>query len=330
MVFVRTMLRLFLVLMSTTTLASEVDHFTDRFVPLKDSETALNERVNYYFKKSIDDANAKSDGVCHKWDLLNGMREYFANHIQGELIKDILHMDAFDRRTIAVKGTIYGDYKFNNGFLLAGRMARKGVGMGSIIRVGDFYVGSDKFEHMFGRGYSYFIGHYYRKHSLIQTLRQGLWDERFWFGGLWFQTGVFSYGDLVANFNGMRFWNHILGEFSDVLGEGKVPNAVCEGGRWKLNREIRLAEYLDNGFDEGINCSQFPTKKGTIRVINRVNKLKAQDPRLAPLCSAETPEFKALVEKYGELSPYLLNPRGMAEVDIYDHLPRKKAKFSEE
>ena len=54
-------------------------------------------------------------------------------------------------------------------------------------------------------------------------------------------TGVMSYGDLAANFNGMRFWNHILGKRKDILNQDLGPYVKCKDRKWVVNKKDRLA-----------------------------------------------------------------------------------------
>lgn len=56
------------------------------------------------------------------------------------------------------------------------------------------------------------------KENLRRNFYNGAKIELIVLGGNRFQTGVFSYGDLSAEFNGMRFWNHMLQLRDDILG----------------------------------------------------------------------------------------------------------------
>lgn len=77
------------------------------------------------------------------------------------------------------------------------------------IRIGEVRFGLDKFGHLFGFGRRYYK-HYLRRRArgdseeeaLRTAVRRGLQQERLFVGG--WADGVFSYGDLEANFQGME------------------------------------------------------------------------------------------------------------------------------
>ena len=107
--------------------------------------------------------------------------------------------------------------------------------------MGDFQIGSDKIEHFFGRGYVYFNKFYNKKKSIEKIHGYGYYLERYQLGAT--MTGVYSYADLVANFNGMRFWNHILQAESDILGEDLGPYVRCYEGKWEQIKDVNWLDY---------------------------------------------------------------------------------------
>jgi len=118
---------------------------------------------------------------------------------------------------------------------------------------------------MFGMGWIYFESRYIEGEALDRTLELGVMMERFTLGGQrLLGTGVFSYGDLAANFNGMRFWNHVLQKSDDVLGKGHNagPYVRCENGKWVLARPIDFRNYVDASMDETQNCRRFASQGG--------------------------------------------------------------------
>src|SRR5690606_31300933 len=135
------------------------------------------------------------------------------------------------------------------------------LAMSAIINLGGHKIGVDKLEHLFDRGYAYFEEHYLNKKGIEETLINGVWWEKALYGGKKWGTGVFSYGDLAANFNGMRFWNDILGKNRDVLGESIDPYILCHDNKWIQINQVDITHYIDASYDEAINCSKFTTKK---------------------------------------------------------------------
>jgi hypothetical protein len=108
---------------SSGSLAAEVDQFTKRHEELKDSESLLNQRVSSHLQQAIEKANAKiASGkaeACSEKTLYKEMREYFGNHISGELIVEMNSRQTFDTQSMKVQDSIYSGWKLKNGFLLS-------------------------------------------------------------------------------------------------------------------------------------------------------------------------------------------------------------------
>lgn len=64
---------------------------------------------------------------------------------------------------------------------------------------------------------------------------------------------IFSHADLEANYQGFRFARDLC--------EGPAPFVRREGGRWVLDRDVDLRDYVTPAFDEGYNNNHF-TKLG--------------------------------------------------------------------
>ena len=76
----------------------------------------------------------------------------------------------------------------------------------------------------------------------------GLRLEKTLVGGL--ADGVFSHADLEANFQGLRLARNMC--------EGESPHLVLADGTWRLTRAVDLRDYVNPGFDETYNTSQYP------------------------------------------------------------------------
>lgn len=125
-------------------------------------------------------------------------------------------------------------------------------------------------------------GHYQKGKELEEVLYSDKNIERTILGGLWYVSGVLSYADLTANFNGMRFWNDVLGRKPDVLTE-EMPKAFIqcgEDGQWKLNPEqpISFTKYVDEAWNETINCIQFASESGAHKVREAISSLGLKCP----------------------------------------------------
>lgn len=288
--------------------AAEVDQFTRRNEPLEDSSKVINEKANIFLKKAIDEANLKQKN-CDEKILYHYMSGYFSNHLKGELTIFVIEDKSVDRRQIDIRDSVFKDWNAWDGLLLGGPFRKSPkLALSPLIRVGDHIIGSDKFEHLFGRGLSYFKYYYLKNKDLLKTIKRGVAQEKFYFGGLKIETGVFSYSDLSANFNGMRFWNHILGKHEDLMGDNLGPYVKCVDNKFVFNKEIDFRNYFDESMDEAINCSKFPTKK-TLGKYNQSIK------SLAMTCPIDLDLHKKMIEKYGKFSKWIINSTGNGEID---------------
>lgn len=289
--------------------AAEVDEFTRRDEALNDVSGVINKKANESVAKVITKLN-KNDDSCNEKHLYSNLRKYFGNHLRGKFTKYIIKSDEVEKRHIPVDESVYRDWNTFTGFILGNPLYKKtGIAISDVMRVGDFEIGTDKFEHLFGRGWLYFNKHYLKEKSIESTLRFGTYQEKFILGGAFIETGVLSYGDLSANFNGMRFWNHILLKEDDVLGKeyNLGPYIKCEDNQWKQVAEIDFRNYIDLAFDESVNCSQFSTASGLEKFEKELEKLNAT-------CQMTAEQYQMLSKKYGQFSDWILNNKGNSKV----------------
>lgn len=249
--------------------AAEADHFTLPDAEMADITVEVNRLANDGLQAAIDDLNAQGgcdDSAKSEELLYERLTDVFSNHKKGQLVRAIIDGDV-PRTVIPLKESLYSEWSIWNGFLLGRRGAAKSpLALSPLIKIGDVVIGVDKLEHMFGMGQRYFKGHYLEGKPLVSVLKGGIFKEKTFLGGNMLATGVFSYADLSANFNGMRFWNHMLQKRDDVLGaqHNAGPYLTCQAGKWAKNpeRPIDLRTYVDATMQESINCSKFATAAG--------------------------------------------------------------------
>ncbi|MFZ4715318.1 MAG: hypothetical protein ACOYL6_16465 [Bacteriovoracaceae bacterium] len=297
-------------LTSTWAFASEVDQFTKRYEPLEDVATIINAKANDYLELAIK-AHNESSSTCDETKLYSELKVYFSNHKHGHLVRYILHDEALPKRRFKVKDSIYADFSVLDGYLLGKKSADESeVALGPLLRMGERTIGSDKFEHLFGRGFVYFTLYYLEGKNIDRVLSKGEFGERTVYGGTRLATGVYSFADLTANFNGMRFWNNMLSLRPDILGKSYGPYIKCKNDRYAKVKNIDFLEYFDDGFDEAINCSRFASGKAAKKLKAKLNELKNNDPDHEYTCPVDSSKIPALVEKYKEFAPRLINLEG--------------------
>ncbi|MCP4754908.1 MAG: hypothetical protein GY866_28870 [Proteobacteria bacterium] len=298
--------------------ASENDSYTHRFESLPDQTDYLNQLVNGFLEKAVDMANLQSEKIyflkndsadpkegrdcCNPKILYLQIRFQLARPVVGQLESLIDDLPNEESRKISFEESIYRDFTFAETPTLSG--VKK---MGSLVRMQNFIVGADKFGHFFSEGWSYFSVAYTEGIHIEAALLFGEMSESVFFGAL--TTGVYSFADLAANFNGMRFWNNILGLHPDVLGTDEKPSPyiLCENNRWQVVEKFDWRDYIDSAWDEGVNCSAFRNdtllKKATSQ-IDLLSQAEKKDFR----CSLERGKIDRLRNKYGRYSPHLLGP----------------------
>ncbi|MDA8243077.1 MAG: hypothetical protein M0025_03040 [Elusimicrobia bacterium] len=280
--------------------AAEADHFSVPDGQIADVTEQVNRLANEGLQEAIDDLNAMggcSDTRESEEQLYERLKAVFSNHKKGQLVQAIIGGDV-PRTVIPLKESVYSEWSIWNGFLLGRKGAAKSpLALFPLIKIGDTVVGVDKLEHMFGMGFSYFKKHYLEERPLVNVLKGGVFKEKTFLGGNMLATGVFSYADLSANFNGMRFWNHMLQKRDDVLGprQNIGPYLTCQAGKWARNEErpIDFRNYVDASMQESMNCSKFATAAGLRKFREALSKRQAGDKSRVFAC----PEDPGLIEE---------------------------------
>jgi hypothetical protein len=310
-----------LIIITGVVQAAEVDQFTNRFEHLADSAEIVNTKSQEFMNMALESANneALEEGLdCQEKQLYKNMRVYFKNHIDGKLTPFVLKDETVPRRNFLRGETIYREWTVWDGYLLGKRSADTSeVALAPIIRMGDNQIGSDKIEHLFGRGYAYFTRKYLKGKSMKKVFRYGIRGEKTIFGGNKLATGVFSYADLAANFNGMRFWNHVLAKRQDIMGKQLGPYLKCDAGKWVQLKKIDFTKYFDASTDEGINCAKYASKKSAKKVRKQIQALNEADPDHTYACPMVPAKLEEMKAKYGKFSKWIINVDGNVKRKLF-------------
>ncbi len=162
-------------------------------------------------------------------------------------------------------------------------------------------TGVDKTGHFMAQGFEYFEKIKIRKKSIDDVLEYGLDLEETYYGLS--TTGIKSYGDMGANFSGMSFWYNLL--------DGENPYIKCnEDGEYIQNRDFSWSEYVNDSWDEGVNCSDmkdsikkaytsnlkdFGHKRCPVDIVKcrKIVKLPCADKFVSPKCLEIVAETKS-------------------------------------
>lgn len=314
-----TLLIFLIVLTPAQVFSAETDTFTFREDPLADSSKIINSRANQYLRTSLSAVNEAS-ADCVEKDLYVELRKYFNNHTKGKLTIELIKDNKIPKRIINLNTSVYKNWRPWDGLGMGLTLAKKsGLTVSPVIKFGNELIGTDKFEHMFGQGFYYFEDNYLQDKGAVKATKVGVLKEKTILGGNKFGNGVFSYGDLSANFNGMRFWNHILQLRDDVLGSDQNigPYIACENKKWVQVKEIDFADYVDASMDEAINCSKYPSVSTAVRFVQDVAAIGMK----CPLDPQKLDEMKV---KYGPMAKWIINEEGPGAVRYFSEFKDKK------
>ncbi|WP_369600644.1 hypothetical protein AAIA72_12465 [Hahella sp. SMD15-11] len=293
--------------------AAEVDSFTNRH-ELEDSRPLLNRLVNTWMDEAAEKASEPGilpidAGRCDPERLYGELEKRLAGFLIGHVEDWVNTSPLVEKIAVDFEHSIYRDFPFSESpsVAMTGRLA-------TLVRIGDAYVGSDKFGHFFSEGYSYFK--LYRRSGADASLAFGELTEATVFGQL--TTGIYSYADLSANLNGLRFWNRVLGALPDPVTRQPVtrPYFACEGTRWVQVQPFDWNDYVDATWDEAANCNVVKSEVLYDQLIRRIRTVTH-----GKACPLYRPDSTLLAARYGDFLPYVWNPDGI-RVEAVDIRPR--------
>jgi len=291
---------------------AEVDSFTNRH-ELVDSGPQLDLVVNAWLEEALTEANRKplfqidteKEGIsyCNREQLFAALEDKLTGFIVGKLEARVMEDESLDTIRVEFENSVYRDLVFAESPTIS--LTRH---LAVLLRVGDVYFGADKFGHFFSEGYSYY--EMYRDGDEFSALQFGDLTESTFYGEL--TTGIFSYADLAANLNGLRFWNRILGLKPDPLSGQPVhaPYVQCVDKKWQLVRPFTWQDYIDPTWDEAVNCNAFRNQRLLDKVKRRI--AEASNGGVCPLYPVDQ---YLLEEKYGDLLDSIYNPTGNRVLD---------------
>ena len=220
----------------------EIDPYTNRDVDIADSMALLDAQVN----EALDDIAASWSAGADEWALVMAIYGRLGGrHWVDKLERWAVNAAAVEKIPNTRAESLVRDFPF-----YAARVAWV-FGFGPTIRVNDVHFGTDKIGHFFSQGRK-FYGRYRRMGDEARAARWSIVTEVGLFGRL--TTGVRSNADLVANYEGHRFYRSL---FED----GTVP-AKPAIFRWESDRPVRQraftwADHVNPFWDEALNPNAY-------------------------------------------------------------------------
>ncbi len=226
----------------TVASAAETDQFYDRAKPIADSTEVLNRKVNETIAEIVAGRrNEPRQKVIVKavYRTLGGPR------MTDKLEKWLIESPQVEKREVARRDSIYAGMP-----IWTTRFAFI-FGLGKTLSVNDQLIGSDKISHFLSQGWK-FHKRYQRTGSEEAAAKRAVLTERAIFGAG--TTGTFSNADLVANFEGYRFYRSL---FEDDVIPGKPAILRWEDGGWVVQRDFDWSDHVNEYWDEALNVNSY-------------------------------------------------------------------------
>ena len=260
--------------------ATEIDDTSTFYAPLDDSTAALDASV----QRIIDQALSQHHGCNNR--VFGRILGYYltGNLFFGVIEREVNSSTGIPKIQLSVGDSIYGgSYSVMSRFF----------GLGAVVRIAGQVIGTDKIGHFFDMGF-HLRALRAQGRTIEQVLAQSRWEEE----GLWgmWSTGIKSYGDITANFDGHRFWR-------DIYGEGDDPYFACADGRIKQRRAFRWADYVTAAWTESINCSSISTPAIQTVVKENIAKLEKLHPERRYACPIVPQACGEIRKHYGRWIP---------------------------
>ena len=317
-------LKIFMIIIfisSFKVLGAEIDSYsgTDNFIwsaskfvghdvnkRLKAASEILNKKNISCVSRDLENSEEFYDVI--KDSLKKNISRFFVGHFIAEHFHQIIPENQKIVETI--DDSIYSEIGIIDGISLWFK------GILGIIKVdGNFhlfganYIGMDKLGHFFVEGHEFYKRAYLDDDGSIEkAIDWGIDTENGKFGLV--TTGVFSHADLVANFNGMRFWNELLAFKKDPISDDTYHNQayfICENNNWRLNKKFDLDQYTDSMWDERINCNEYRNDEILAKVLARYENVY-EDAKGKKFCPAIESRCEDVKEIYKEFSEKLIHP----------------------
>lgn len=227
-------------------LALETDNYFVWKTELKDSSHKINEYLN---REIIEVLSTSTGDSCE--ELTNSISKSFASYfvhddpIANWLMQNLDQHEMHPDRTDYVEESIYRDpYLFYI----------PKFGLAPNIQVSRRYFGMDKLSHFGATGKHYYDR--YRKAlkrgksdtvAMREAISYGIREENTLYG--YWASGVFSFADLEADYQGMLFYKNLCASTVNPYLEKR------ESGQWAMRRSVDIKDYVNAYWDESYNLS---------------------------------------------------------------------------
>ena len=234
----------------TFTYSSEVDSFNADASHIEDALPILNAEVRRLINLSVKQAN-QTDTSCDRDALYRSTKFNLGREVISNVEEFAVKSEKVPKLMRPKEESIFSELSITESFVLA----IYPMSMGRTLNMDGHLVVTDKIGHFISEGH-YYLSHYIKKGK---TLKEAMIFARDVYEGYMGinGSGIYSAGDLVANFHGLRFWSTLIGEYEDPLGTIETAAIVCKSGQWIVQNEFDWRDYIDESWNEARNCSLY-------------------------------------------------------------------------
>ena len=218
----------------------ETDQYTHRLQPIADAQPTLERIVNQALVHVASEWRGGADRYGFTLAVFNELGgRYWVDRIERLAIQspEIEHLPQFRHHSIY------------DGLPFSARRVSFVFGVGRTFKLAGVLTGSDKLGHFFSQGKKYYMSRLagWREEHI---LGRGTFNERWLFGQL--TTSIYSNADLVANYEGYRFYRSL---FEDAVVPGKSAIVRFAGDRARIQRAFSWSDHVNDYWDEALNPS---------------------------------------------------------------------------
>lgn len=238
----------------TTAQALETDQFYAWGKPIEDSTQYLNAWVRLEIQSALDSKSGLAAKDCES--AVQRLQENLQKSIYQPIELWIISSDLVDK----IPKGLEANREYRSSYLLSETYrfdTARGLQPSPTVQVNEIRLGSDKLAHLFSEGWWYYK--YWRKNHEDQT-EDELQRNLFNFGVKLEKsiqgtklTGVFSPGDLEANYQGLVFYKNLC--------HGEEPLLSRQDGRWIFSDRFDIGDYVYPKWDESWNPNYYTKKR---------------------------------------------------------------------
>lgn len=222
--------------------AYETDQFSHRQQQIADAESLLNQKVNLAIGDSIQGITKGDD----KMQVVNRIYHQLGGIATVDKIESwAMQSDQIERLPTQSDDSIYADIP-----IWATRFGGL-AGIGATININGVLLGTDKLGHFFSQGRKFYI-RWLKMHDIEEAAEQSAYTENAVFGRM--TTGSYSNADLVANYEGFRFYQSLFE--ADPLSE-KPAILSWKVDHWEMQRPFEWSDYVNDYWDEALNINHY-------------------------------------------------------------------------